>query len=148
MTYLYDWKWFMSATILLLFSTVLWGFWGIAGKFAVERAHPFSVQLVYSIPFIFFIPIWYLLSRRSEVQGLVDPQAIGWAIAASVSSILAVLLFIFALRDKPASIAVAITAIYPLVTLALALVTKTEVFSVYKAIGIVLIIAGVIILQK
>jgi bacterial/archaeal transporter family protein len=138
----------MTATILLLISTLLWGFWGIADKFAVERAHPYSVQFYYSIPYLIFIPLWYFLSRRAEVQGAVDPQAIGWAMAASTSSILAVLLFVFALRDKPASIAVAITSIYPIVTMALALITKSETLSFPKVFGILLIVVGVIITQR
>jgi bacterial/archaeal transporter family protein len=138
----------MTATILLLISTLLWGFWGIADKFAVTRAHPFSVQFYYSIPYLVLIPLWYFLSRRAEIQGPVDPQAVFWAMAASVSSILAVLLFIFALRDKPASIAVAITSIYPIVTLALALLTKSEALSFTKVLGILLITAGVMITQR
>jgi bacterial/archaeal transporter family protein len=138
----------MTATVLLLISTVLWGFWGIADKFAVTRAHPYSVQFYYSIPYLLFIPLWYFLSRRSEISGVVDPQAILWSMAASVSSILAVLLFVFALRDKPASIAVAITSIYPIVTLTLALITKSETLSFTKVFGILLIITGVFITQR
>jgi bacterial/archaeal transporter family protein len=138
----------MTATILLLISTLLWGFWGIADKFAVARAHPFSVQFFYSIPYLVFIPLWYFLSRRSEIQGTVDPQAIGWAMAASTSSILAVLLFVFALREKPASTAVAITSIYPIVTLALAIISKSETLNPVKVFGILLIVAGVFITQR
>jgi bacterial/archaeal transporter family protein len=138
----------MTATVLLLISTVLWGFWAIADKYAVMRAHPYSVQFFYSIPYLVFLPLWYFLSRRADVQGPVDPQAAMWAMAASVSSIVAVLLFVFALRDKPASIAVAVTSIYPIVTLGLALMTKTETISVTKIVGILLIVAGVIITQR
>ena len=137
----------MDAFALLLISTVLWGIWGAANKLAVDRAHPFSIQWMYAIPYVLFIPVWYFMSRQAAPQEGFDPRAFLWAVVASLSSIGAVLLFFFAVQSVPASNAAAVTSAYPLVTLAIALITKQETLTPLKVIGILLIIAGVVALQ-
>lgn len=137
----------MKANALLLLATILWGIWGIADKYAVSRAHPYTIQWMYSIPYIIFIPIWYFLSKKVETGNSFDIQAFGWAVIACICSMGAMLLLFFALRSKPASVAVAMTSAYPLVTLALALVMRTEHLTFPKVIGLLFIILGVIILQ-
>jgi len=141
----------MRDNVLLLLATVLWGIWGFAIKLAVDRAHPFAVQWMYALPNILFIPIWYFLARKAVpsagASAAVDLPALGWASLAAVCAVSAMLLMFFALQSKPATLAVAMTSAYPIVTLALALVTRAEVFNIRHVIGIVLIIAGVIVLQ-
>ena len=140
----------MRDNVLLLLATVLWGIWGFAIKLAVDRVHPFAVQWMYALPNIIFIPIWYFLARKAApdpASAVVDLPALGWASLAAVCAVGAMLLMFFALQSKPATLAVAMTSAYPIVTLALALVRRAEVFNIRHVIGIVLIIAGVIILQ-
>ena len=137
----------MDAFTLLLISTVLWGVWGAANKLAVERAHPFSVQWMYAIPYLLFIPVWILMSRQAAPQQGFDWSAFLWAGLASLASLGAVLLFFFAVQRVPASNAAAVTSAYPLVTLAIALVSRQESLTPLKIIGILLIIAGVVALQ-
>ena len=69
-----------------------------------------------------------------------------WSIIASVSSILALVLMLFAMRSQPASLAVAITAAYPLVTMFIAVMLNMETFSMQKLIGVVLIMGGLVVL--
>ncbi len=137
----------MDAFTLLLISTVLWGVWGVANKLAVDRAHPFTVQWMYAIPYLLFIPVWFLLSRQAAPQESFDWRAFLWAGVASLASLGAVLLFFFALQRVPAANAAAVTSAYPLVTLAIGLITRQESLTPVKVVGILLIIAGVIALQ-
>ncbi len=137
----------MRDNLFLLLATILWGIWGFAIKLAVERAHPFAVQWMYAVPNLLFIPLWYWMARRAAPDAAIDLPALGWAALAAVCAISAMLLMFFALQSKPATLAVAMTSAYPIVTLALALVTRTETFNIRHLLGIVLIIAGVIILQ-
>ena len=140
----------MRDNVLLLLATVLWGIWGFAIKLAVDRAHPFAVQWMYALPNIVFIPIWYFLARKAvpgAASAVVDLPALGWASLAAVCAICAMLLMFFALQSKPATLAVAMTSAYPIVTLALALVTRAEILNLKHVFGIVLIIVGVIVLQ-
>jgi len=137
----------MKDSILLILATVLWGVWGIAIKFAVSRSSPFTAQWMFSIPYIVFIPLWYFLARKEGAPAAVDLQALGWAFLASVCSLGAILLMYFALQSKPASFAVAMTSAYPVVTLLLALATHSETLNAKNILGIVLIVAGVIVMQ-
>ncbi len=137
----------MRDNLFLLVATVLWGIWGFAIKLAVERAHPFAVQWMYAAPNLLFIPLWYWLARKAGPGSAVDLPALGWAALAAACAIGAMLLMFFALQSRPATLAVAMTSAYPIVTLALALITRAETFNVRHALGIVLIIAGVVILQ-
>lgn len=136
----------MSPILLLILATILWGVWGIADKLALENAHPYSVQWMYAIPYVVSIPIFFWLGSRVQTEGTINATAFFWAIVASISSILALVLMLFAMRSQPASLAVAITAAYPLVTMFIAVFLKMETFSVQKLFGVVLIIGGLVVL--
>jgi transporter family protein len=137
----------MSPFLLLILATILWGIWGIADKLALEQAHPFSVQWMYAIPYVFAIPFFFWLGVRAQPERIFNGTAFFWTIVASVSSILAFLLMLFAMRSQPVSLAVAVTSAYPLVTLFIAVLLKMETFSVPKVLGILLIIGGLLVLQ-
>ena len=136
----------MSPILLLIIATILWGIWGIADKFALENAHPFTVQWMYAIPFVLVIPLFFWLGSRAQPENNLDTTAFMWAVVASISSILALMLMLFAMRSQPASLAVAITAAYPLVTMFIAVMLKMETFSMQKLAGVVLIMGGLVVL--
>lgn len=136
----------MSPILLLILATILWGIWGIADKFALENAHPYSIQWMYAIPYVVIIPIFFWLGSRTQPENNFNTTAFIWAIIASVSSLLALLLMLFAMRSQPASLTVAITAAYPLVTMFIAVLLKMETFSMQKFLGVILIIGGLVVL--
>jgi drug/metabolite transporter (DMT)-like permease len=135
----------LRAVVTLIIATVLWGVWGFADKNAVMRAHPFTVQWMYSLPYMLLIPFWFWLGHRAAPATNLDPSALRWATVASVAGMLALLAFLFAMEMKPASVAVAATAAYPLVTLLLSVLSGAETFSLPKLAGMVLIILGVVL---
>ncbi len=137
----------MRTNLILILAVILYGIWGIANKFAVGRAHPFTVQWMFAVPLIVSLPIFYWLGARAAPETNHDTTALLWAVVASAASILATLLLYFALRERPASIAVAITSGYPLVTLALAVLAGTETFTLPKVVGVLLMFGGVVLLQ-
>lgn len=137
----------MSPILLLILATILWGIWGIADKLALEQAHPFTVQWMYAVPFVITIPLFFWLGLRSQPESNFDARAFLWAVTASVSSILALVLMLFAMRSQPASLAVAVTSAYPLVTLFIAALLKMETITPMKVAGMALIMGGLVILQ-
>ncbi|MBE2223288.1 MAG: DMT family transporter [Anaerolineae bacterium] len=136
----------MSPIFLLLLATILWGIWGIADKLALGQAHPFTVQWMYAVPFVVAMPLFFWLGFRAQPETNFNSMAFFWAVVASVASILALVLMLFAMRSQPASLAVAITAAYPLVTMFIAVLFKMETFSIQKLAGVVLIIGGLVVL--
>jgi drug/metabolite transporter (DMT)-like permease len=87
------------------------------------------------------------LARKDGGTAAIDLPALGWAFLASLCSLEALLLMYFALQSKPASMAVAMTSAYPVVTLLLAIFTHAETFNLKNVLGIVLIVAGVMVMQ-
>ncbi len=126
---------------------LFWGVWGFADKNAVFHAHPFTVQWMYSLPYVLSMPLWYWLGQKLSPATNHSGAAFAWAVLASIASMLAFLLLLFALEQKPASIAVAITSAYPVITLILCAVRGLENFSPSKFIGVALIGVGIIVLQ-
>ncbi|MGB8648511.1 MAG: DMT family transporter [Anaerolineae bacterium] len=137
----------MRANLFLFFAVILWGIWGLANKYAVDRAHPFTVQWMFAVPLALSIPLFYWLGAQSSPATNHDPNAFLWAFIAGTTSLLGTVLLFFALQDRPASIATAVTSVYPLVTLLLAVLTRTEGLSPPRIIGIVLMVLGMIVLQ-
>ena len=137
----------MPAKLSLVLAALLWGLWGIGEKFAVARVHPYSVQWMYSVPYVLLLPVWFMLARRAAPQEAMDWTAFAWAFGACVASLLAMLLMVFAMRTEPASVAVAITSAYPIVTLLLGALAGEETITAKRLIGLGLTISGVIVLQ-
>jgi drug/metabolite transporter (DMT)-like permease len=137
----------MSANLLLFLSTVLWGFWGFANKNAVAYAHPFTVQWMYAIPNVVLIPVFIYFGNRMSPNAGFDRIAMFWSLAAGLASIAATVLLFFVLENKPASLVVAATSAYPLITLALAILAGSEKLDLQRLVGIFVIIAGVILVQ-
>jgi bacterial/archaeal transporter family protein len=136
----------MRSNLLLIAAMILWGVWGFGDKNAVLRAHPYTVQWMYSLPYLIFIPLWYWLGSRIAPATNLDGRAFLWAALASLASMAALLLLLFALQQRPASIAVAITSAYPVVTLILSVWSGAESFSLPKLVGIAFVLVGVVIL--
>jgi len=126
----------------------LWGLWGLAEKAAVSRAHPFSLQWMYSLPYLVTLPLWYWLGARAAPETHHDSRAILWAVLASLASMGAGLLLYFAMQSRPASMAVATTSAYPVVTFILAVVAGKEDPSPLRLLGLAVIIAGVVIVTS
>ena len=138
----------MHPYLAILLATLVWGVWGFAHKNAVTRAHPYTVQWMYSIPYALAIPLWYWLSMRVEGSGVaVAARPWLWSTMGSVASISAVFLVLVAMRTTSASVAVALTSTYPLITLLLGTLNGSERVTTVKVLGIVLIAVGVMLLR-
>jgi drug/metabolite transporter (DMT)-like permease len=137
----------MLSTILLIISTVLWGVWGYVNKLAVNNAHPLNVQWMYYIPSIILIPVLYLIGSRTSPETSMNGEAFKWAAVSGVAAAGAALLYFFALSDTSPSIATAVTAAYPVVTLVIGAALGEETIDLRKIVGIGIIIVGIVVLQ-
>jgi drug/metabolite transporter (DMT)-like permease len=135
------------ATLYLFLATILWGLWGFAYKAAVARASPWTVQWIYSAPYFVLFPLGWVASRSLWPLRPVPGPVIAWSVAAGVCAIAASSLLLLSMRTRPASIAVASTSAYPLVTLVLGAVSGTETIKVTHLLGAFLVIGGVMLLD-
>ena len=137
----------MQGIIPLILAAILFGVWGFANKHAVQGAHPFTVQWIYTIPYMLSMPFWYWMARRTVPEASSNPRTFLWTILASMCAISAVVLVFFALRHRSASFATSVTAVYPAITLFLAVLAGDESPNATRLGGIALIIGGVVLVQ-
>jgi drug/metabolite transporter (DMT)-like permease len=136
----------MLSNLSLVAALVLWGIWGLLHKQAVDRSHPLTVEWMNCAPYVVLIPVWFALGRRAAPATNLDPKVFGLAVAGALCGMIATLCVLFALRDRPASLVIAVTSGYPMVTFLLALATGVESWNPGRAAGIALIIAGIAVL--
>lgn len=136
----------MSGIVAIIAALVLWGAWGLLHKHAVDRAHPFTVEWMTAVPYVILLPLWFTLGKRVGPAMNMDGKTFLFSAGGAVCGLLATLCVLFALRDRPASLVIAATSGYPMVTLLLALATGAESFHPARFAGICLIVAGVVVL--
>lgn len=122
--------------ILILTATALWGLWGFFAKLASQRLGPGAVFLnalsFFLTVFVFIVLTQHLPTLKKE------PIGIGFALIAGICSGLASSLFYIAITKSPVGIMVAITALYPIVTILLSVWFLKESLTLTKLVGILL----------
>ena len=93
------------------------------------------------------LPIWFWLARKNLPDTTPTPPAIFWSFASCILTVLASLMFSFALKSEKSSTVIAVTSAYPVVVLALVVLTGKESFSWTQVLGCVLVVAGVSVIQ-
>lgn len=122
-------SWILPALIAL----ILWGFWGFLPKVATRYIDP-SSALVYQAIGGTIVGLGVLLSVRSQIQW----QAVGafWAILTGLFGMLGSLFFLQAISRGKVTTIVTMTALYPLISIVLALIFLKEPFSFRQGLGV------------
>ena len=129
-------------TFLIAATLLSWGAWGIFDKLAVARTHPLVVQLYGSLVSLAFLPVYLWVLRRAGVPLGWPAGAGAWIALASVTGVLGLVAFVYALKLGSATYVIGVTAAYPVVSLLLARLFLGEPLTVSKVAGIVLVSAG------
>ncbi len=136
----YKAEWFVFSLITL----ILWGIWGFFSKIANLYLSPSSVYLYGSagaLAVTLFSVVF--LGFRFDVH----PVGIIYALIAGISGGAGVVFFYFAMKDGKASIVVALTALYPLLTLLLSFFILKEHLTLKQTIGIFLSVLAMLLLS-
>ena len=131
-----------------LLTIVFWGLWGIQSKVIMERISPLSNQVLFTPGLLLMVGLLWLRSRksRSNVTGSLR-RGIFFAFLTGVCGGVGNIAFFEALTDgQQASIVVPMTALYPMVTVLLAMIFLGEKMNRYQWLGLVLAIGSIIIL--
>jgi len=131
----------MSWLLWALGAVILWGFWGIVVKHALSlmdwRVFISISLLGYALP---LIVIWTAMRPQSASIG---PETAAWAVGAGLISQIALIMLYKALGVGPVSLVVPITALYPALTVLLAILILKESLGASQMVGVVLaVVAG------
>ncbi len=132
-------------TLLVLGTIIFWGLWGFFSKLAVQRIglqmalFSYIMSLLVMIPYLFFAN--QLTPLRTDLGGIIYGVLAGASVG--VASI-----FIYTLLGtKPAGITIALTSIYPIVTLILSMIFLKETLSLTQGLGFVLALIALVLLS-
>lgn len=131
--------------ILILAVIVLWGLWGFLGKLAVQKIgiqSSFWNALALILIITFFLLFSHQLTPIKE-----NPSGILLAILAGICSGFASIIFYILLGQKPVGLLVATTALYPLITLILAIIFLKESLTLATGIGFILALIALFLLH-
>jgi transporter family protein len=127
-------SWITYAVLTVFF----WGVWGILVKLATRHASALAVYVMSALP-VALILAASLFINRLRGEWFSPPYAIIGGILGSLGTIT----FYQALSRGQAATVVALTALYPAITVILAILVLKEQISISQATGIVLaILAG------
>jgi len=121
-------------------SAVAWGVWGYLSARAGHRAGPVALWLG-----VVLIEAVVALPALVGVRPYLGPLAL----AAGVAGVVGYLLYFLALRAAPLRAAapiVAVSALYPMVTLALGLLVDRRIPTTRQLLGVVLAVAAVVLI--
>ena len=133
----------MNWIIATLISTFFFGLWGFFSKLASNYISYTSVFIYECI--VFFIGgaiVFSINGGRIEVNIF----GITYSLLYGITGLIAAFVFIIAMSKGPASLVTAITATYPCVTIILASYFLHEEIRLKQMIGLILVIAGIILL--
>ncbi len=138
------WLWWSIVTI------VLWGTWGLVSKVASEGVDAYVNQLLYTVglaPLMVFVG-WTVHKRSSEEKR--ERRAVGvfWAFLTGILGGIGNLAFFQAMvKGGKASVVAPVTALFPMVTVLLALIFLRERLGRVQWVGLTLAFLAIYLLS-
>lgn len=134
--------------IYILVSILSWGLWAILDKKGVENIHPIQAQLWGYIFCMLNLPVYIWLLQANKLPFKIDGKSLGWLAAATLFSGIGSYAIISALKQRDAAEVVGYTSVYPVVTVLLGFLFLGETLTLNRVVGIMLAVAGVMVLSR
>jgi bacterial/archaeal transporter family protein len=122
---------------------LLWGIWGFFPKLATGHLSSKSAMVFQAIGSL-LVSLYALWSVGFRPD--VHPQGIAYSIIAGAAAGLGSLILLNLLKTESATVAIGVTALYPVVTIALAMVFLGETLTMRQGIGVVLSMAALVLI--
>ena len=134
--------------LLALITLFFWGAAPIFGKIGLSKLSPYVALAIRS--FIIAIIMLIILLARGDIRELakVDLKSVAFiGLEGIFASLIGHFAYYYALKSGEVSKAVPITSAFPIITLLIAVVFLSEKITIFKGSGILLIVAGIILLR-
>ena len=130
---------------LLLSSILLFGVSSFFRKLAVDRIHPYQLQIVAGAVYAVEVPVWIYLINKNGITGW-DIKGIIWGALCLVFGIIAVVIQGVLLKssDDPGTI-VMLVSMSPAVTMLLTVLFLDEQLTLNKLVASALMLAGLLV---
>lgn len=120
-----------------------WGLWGVVAKLISDQVSPFNNHLLFIVGMLFTLPLVI-----GKVRARPNRRGILWGLVAGVLAIIGnVAVYQAFTAGGLAAIVIPLTNLYPLVTIAIALLVFNEKLNWINGIGILLAVPAVVMLS-
>ena len=134
----------MWTVIGVLGTVVAFGVAGFMRKLAIDRMHPYQMQVVAGIVYAGVIPMWLWVIGREPLVGGYDRVGVGYAVVCLLMNMMgAVMLGSLLKSSESPGVITALTAMYPVVTGLLCWGLLGEEYTLRKLVAVVLMLCGV-----
>ncbi len=134
----------MAIVIFLILTVFFWGMAPIFDKIGLKGTDVLSALTFRSIVVTLFLLLATLVCKKADALFNMDTKsALALSLSAIFAGLLGMLTYYSALRLGATSRIVPLAATYPLVTAFLSIIILREGVSIYRVIGIVLIVGGI-----
>lgn len=135
----------MLGYLLIALSVISWGLWGFTGKLATRNNHALVITAITSMLSPLASIILYILIKTKGIETNITGRSFLLIGLTALMGIFGSIFFYMALQRTQLSVAIALTALYPVITVLLSIVFLKEPFPFYKWIGLFIIIIGAIL---
>ncbi|SNR92596.1 EamA family transporter [Desulfurobacterium atlanticum] len=132
-------KWLFFSILALLF----WGLWGFFPKVASNYISPESI-LVYQT--LGCLSVVILLFFLPEFEMEFNFKGILFSFLGGVAGTLGSLFFLYAVKTGKLSVVITITALYPMITIFLAVLLLKENLSLKQVVGIIFALVSIVLI--
>ncbi|MEW6520217.1 MAG: EamA family transporter [Thermodesulfobacteriota bacterium] len=133
-------NWLLSA----LLAMIIYGFWGFFPKIAVTYISPQSA-LVYEVGGAMLVGLLTLFFIRFQLQ--FHPTGSLFAVLTGIAGMIGTLFFFAAAQKGKIAIVVGLTALYPLITVILAVIFLREPLTLKQVMGLILACGAILLLS-
>ncbi|RJX31205.1 MAG: hypothetical protein C4531_08415 [Desulfurivibrio sp.] len=133
-------NWLLSA----LLAMIIYGFWGFFPKIAVTYISPQSA-LVYEVGGAMLVGLLTLFFIRFQLQ--FHPTGMLFAVLTGIAGMIGTLFFFAAAQKGKIAIVVGLTALYPLITVILAVIFLREPLTLKQVMGLILACVAILLLS-
>lgn len=127
---------------------ILFGISTFFRKLALDRMHPYQLQVISGVIYLGFLPMWLLILSHQHPGIKYDGWGIFYAVCCILIYTAATVLFGFALKEtKSPGVVAALISLSPVITMALAFFFLDEKFTTTKAIAFLLALASAILVN-
>jgi len=138
--------------LLILLCILLWGVSSFLNRLSVERMPPLLMQVIVGSVFFFYIPVALKLTG----EGFHNPLHYKWSPYSVILTVIAtlcsiganVLLYTSLKGDNQSGVSSMMISLYPVVTLILSVFILHQHFSIWKFVGVAVMLLGAWMLTK
>lgn len=135
--------------LLIILIIFFWGAWGLIEKIALFSGSPWQTLFAFLVwTAVLFLPFTVvMLWKKQGRKGFKISRWVWfWIFLAVSTNLIAVLILRYALLKNPAGIVIAVTAVYPIITVMLSVVFLNEKISKWQYFGIGIVCLGLFLL--